>query len=388
MAKVRRRGRKAASLVTLGIAALSTALVAVLPGAAQAAAPASTQHGMGLKRSAGAVVAPSTGLRALATIGGVTGALPASVDLTKYAEKVGDQGAIGSCAAWAIGYGMLGWFARSQGHTGAPYAPMYAYSQVNGGRDGGSSPADVMDLLRTQGIDTAAQYAVNRKQSTVNWRQLPTAAEKKRAAANKISGWVTLYNTYNAPGSAAVTALKRTLSSGRPAAVAIAVYQRFVNARGTAAVSTAGSLGKVLGYHEVLAVGYDSHGLRIQNSWGTGWGDKGFATLDWSYVSQYSYEAETIAGLVTTTGTNRPVVSAVSSTTGSFRGGQVVTVTGSRLTSALVTLGMWTFSPMSVSGDGRKLTFSVPMGSVGTAAMRISTPGGISVAPVTYRYVR
>jgi hypothetical protein len=388
MAKGRHGGVKTASFLTLGIAALSTALIAVIPTAAQAATVAAAQHGMGLKRSAGAVVAPTAGLRALATIGATTGALPAAVDLTKYAEKVGDQGQVNSCAAWAIGYAMMGWFARSQGHTGVPYAPMYVYSQVNGGHDGGSSPADVMDVLRDQGIDTAAQYAVNRTQSTFNWSKLPTAAERKAAAANKTTGWVTLYNTYNSPGAVAVTALKRTLASGRPAAVAIAVYSNFMNAHGTTPVTTTG-LGRLLGYHEVLAVGYDSRGLRIQNSWGTGWADKGFTTLDWNYVAQYSYEAETIGGLVTTTGVNRPVVTTVSSGAGSYLGGEVVTVTGSKLFNAIVTLGTSTFSPYAISADGRTLAFAVPKGTAGIAApLRISTPGGTSVKAVTYRYVR
>ena len=39
-----------------------------------------------------------------------------------------------------------------------------------------------------------------------------------------------------------------------------------------------------LGGHAVLLVGYDQTGVYIQNSWGKGWGSKGFAILPWNQV--------------------------------------------------------------------------------------------------------
>ena len=39
-----------------------------------------------------------------------------------------------------------------------------------------------------------------------------------------------------------------------------------------------------LGGHAVLLVGYDQTGAYIQNSWGKGWGSKGFAILPWNQV--------------------------------------------------------------------------------------------------------
>lgn len=40
---------------------------------------------------------------------------------------------------------------------------------------------------------------------------------------------------------------------------------------------------KGTGYHAIAAIGYDERGIKIQNSWGTGWGDGGFAILLWGY---------------------------------------------------------------------------------------------------------
>ena len=285
---------------------------------------------------------------------------------------------------------MMGWFARSQGHTGVPFAPMYVYSQVDGGSDDGTTPAQVLDVLRTQGIDTAAHYAQKHASPTLDWKHLPSAAEHASAAANKITGYVTLYNTYAAPGQAAVTAIKQAVASGRPVALAIAVYQRFMDAAGpNGLVTSTGNLGNLLGYHEVLIVGYNSTGVRIQNSWGTYWGDAGYATLDWNYVAQHSYEAETIAGFSSTTKATRPVVTSVSPSTGSALGGQIVTVTGTGLQSAIVSISANSMTPLTVSADGKRLTFRAPAGAVGSSALRVSTPNGVSVGgPLIYRYAR
>jgi len=54
---------------------------------------------------------------------------------------------------------------------------------------------------------------------------------------------------------------------------------------GTAPMPSRGE--KMLGGHAVLAVGYDEARQRflIMNSWGTGWGLKGYFTLPYPYLT-------------------------------------------------------------------------------------------------------
>src|SRR5262249_460983 len=83
---------------------------------------------------------------------------PASVNLKTYAMPIGNQGNVGSCVAWAVDYGMLGWYARKAGRLGFPFAPMFVYSQINGGQDGGAWPIDAFAVLKNVGSDTQAHY--------------------------------------------------------------------------------------------------------------------------------------------------------------------------------------------------------------------------------------
>jgi hypothetical protein len=222
-----------------------------------------------------------------------------------------------------------------------------------------------------------------------DWTHRPSAAEKAAAAANKITGWVTLYNTFGPPGATAVAKLKQTLASGRPVAITIAVFSRFEVAQGPGVISSAGSLGPLLGLHEVLAVGYDSRGVRVENSWGTYWGNAGYAILDWNYIAKYSYEAETAAGFATTTGPNRPTVTAVGPAAGSVKGGQTVTISGTNLANSVVSVGSQSVVASTVTSDHKRLTFRAPAAAPGLDAVRVSTPSGVS--PQTwltgYRYV-
>jgi hypothetical protein len=267
------------------LAVVVIATTALTAGAASAQTTSFGEHGLGARRPT-QVLAPRAGVFALDVV-------PASVDLRQWAVTPGNQGQVGSCVTWAIDYGMLGWYSRFSGRAGQPFAPMYTYTQINGGNDNGSDPTAALNIAVTQGSDTRADYT----QGDYDWRTKPTPAEHANAAHYKIKGYDNLFMSANQAGSAA--ALKRALASNHPVAIVMAVRHGFDVLDSNPASVDSDFSSTIRGYHEVLALGYDSAGLINQNSWGTGWANGGFGRLSWSVVQHDVWEAQTIQGFAT-----------------------------------------------------------------------------------------
>jgi len=82
--------------------------------------------------------------------------------------------------------------------------------------------------------------------------------------------------------------MRGCLASGFPFVFGFTVYTSFMSA----AVAKTGKLSmphaaeKVEGGHAVMAVGYDDtqHRFILRNSWGPGWGMKGYFTMPYAYL--------------------------------------------------------------------------------------------------------
>ena len=313
---------------------------------------------------------------------------PASVDLRRWTVPVGNQGSVGSCVSWTISYAMTGWYARYQGlSTTATFAPMYSYSQIhsdNSPGGGGTWPAAAYGIGSTQGIDTQADYP----QGTLNYTTQPTAAQRASAASYKSGDFSYLYA--GVPGAAGVPAIQNAIATAHPVALTMPVYSAFDVLSGSNDHLDADQIveSTYRGSHEVLIVGYDATGVEIQNSWGTGWGNRGFAHLSWSFVEQYSTEATIMNGLVPTT----PTAPAVRSTTGTATAATVqwsapVSTGGSPITGYLVSRdGSGTGpSATTVSAATRSYTFGQLLpGTTYTLTVQAQTALGTGpAAPVT-----
>jgi len=242
---------------------------------------------------------------------------PAAVDLSAHDVPVADQGAIGSCVSWAITHAQMGWYANRAGRP-ADFAAMYSYSQVhldNSPSGGGAYPSAVYDVAATQGIDVTSDYP----QPVDDFTDLPTPAERAHAARHTIGGYDVLY--IGQPGVGADGVIEDSLAAGDPVALLIQDYQDVddVSAADGYVVTARDVIPSTFrGDHEVLAVGYDATGVVVQNSWGTGWGHRGYATLGWDFVEQHSLEATTMHGLAVPAPvpTPTPVEAAPSAITG------------------------------------------------------------------------
>ena len=86
-----------------------------------------------------------------------------------------------------------------------------------------------------------------------------------------------------------LTEMKGCLAAGYPFVFGFTVYESFESATvaKTGIVPYPSTGEKVLGGHAVLAVGYDDASQRfiVRNSWGPGWGMKGYFTIPYSYLT-------------------------------------------------------------------------------------------------------
>ena len=309
---VRMRSRCLAAAIALGALAalgLPPAAHASLTGAASTPAAAPLPHAMGLLPAQPPAVssAPFASPRAAAA------ALPASVDLTKYAMPVGNQGAVGSCGAWATGYSALGYWVNKQGLPGGALAPMYTYSQVDGGQDNGSSIEANLYLDEQQGIDDQSDYY----QGSYDYADTPNSAELAHAVNWKLTGFSGLLL-----GPALTQqSIETALAGGDPVVLGIPVYDNFFYVTSANNGLYSGVSGTFAGDHAVTALGYNSTGVVIENSWGTGWGNAGYATLAWSYVKQYVFDAVAIGPLAT----GQPVGGGAPAVTGTAHQGTTLT---------------------------------------------------------------
>jgi C1A family cysteine protease len=82
--------------------------------------------------------------------------------------------------------------------------------------------------------------------------------------------------------------MKTCLASGFPIVVGIAVYSSFESGTvaKTGVVPMPKSNEECLGGHAVVCVGYDDKAQTwiMRNSWGLGWGNKGYFTLPYLYL--------------------------------------------------------------------------------------------------------
>jgi C1A family cysteine protease len=83
--------------------------------------------------------------------------------------------------------------------------------------------------------------------------------------------------------------MRGCLAAGFPFVFGFTVYESFESQEvaDTGVMPMPASGEKVLGGHAVLVVGYDdaSERFRVRNSWGTGWGQAGYFTMPYAYLT-------------------------------------------------------------------------------------------------------
>lgn len=375
-------------LAALASGLVTLAVVATAAPAATAATPAraaTTPHFAGGYLPSDKVVTAATQLRKA----GVHAAdsRPDSVDLRANAPAVGDQGQVGSCVAWAIGYSIMGYYAKVSGGTGAPYAPLYLYLRALNGKPvtRGLIPEEGLTVATQAGVDTQSDYF----QGTTDYAIKPTDAEIANAKNYRLTGYSTLWSGKANQGTAGQTLIEQALAAGSPVAIGLPVYQDFFAIKDSTVYNTLS--GTSQGGHMVAVYGYDSKGIWIRNSWGTGWGAKGDAELSWAFVNKLVNSAFSLSGLTAASSPTvpAPTVAALSTKSGATAGGGTVTITGTGLASATgVKFGgqTATFTSTTTATGVSQLVATVPARAAGTVDVTVTNASGTSPAVAAAKF--
>ena len=210
------------------------------------------------------------------------GVMPLSVDLRSKFPLPYDQGQLGSCTGNAIA-GAIQFERRKQMLT-PDFIPsrlfIYYNERVIEGTVNVDSGAQIRDGIKSvvkQGAckETTWPYNINK------FTNKPSAAAYTEASKHTVTSYSRL--TQIAPQ------LKGCLASGFPFVFGFTVYESFespeVAKSGVAPMP--GPSEQVVGGHAVLAVGYNEakQTFLVRNSWGTGWGQKGYFTIPYAYLT-------------------------------------------------------------------------------------------------------
>jgi C1A family cysteine protease len=207
-------------------------------------------------------------------------ALPPHVDLRLSCPPVENQGSLGSCTGNALA-GAIEYLEKKDGVKFVDASRLFIY--YNERAMEGTVKSDAGAMIR-DGIKTLKKQGVCSEKS---WPYIISKfAVKPRAAcyAEALKRQITSYHRV-----LTVDEMRMCLAEGFPFIFGFTVYEGFESSdvARTGIVSMPQPTERVLGGHAVLAIGYDDGEKRfiVRNSWGTGWGQKGYFTMPYEYLS-------------------------------------------------------------------------------------------------------
>ena len=209
--------------------------------------------------------------------------LPELVDLSSRMPPVGDQGRLGSCVSWAVGYATRSYYSKleRQGrltNTSIP-SPSYMHGILRvpdeKGKwrcDGGAYIHEAIDLLQNEGAASLAQVAYTDQSCAV------PNAELRDTVRSTSTLRVSSSRVIPVREEADLDKIKAELARGHSVITGVDVNREFFRLRGRQVWN---SKREPEGGHAITLVGYNEKGqyFKFINSWGSRWGDRGYGRL-------------------------------------------------------------------------------------------------------------
>lgn len=230
--------------------------------------------------------------------------LPSRVSLVPYAPKIGNQKGSGSCVGWASTYSAasIAWALTVEQSGGrlsqpGPFSPAFVFNRIKVSPDceGGSNIGKALRDLEGNGTLPLSEFPYSDK----HCQRQPSSTEFGRAQQYAIEGYRRLSSVYST--RSLHIAVRRALAQGHPVVIGMLVGESFMKYnpsyqtwRATAEeVALYNRIGRDqmyqiegFGGHAMSVVGYDDDrdggAFHIMNSWGSNWGDRGYAWVKYS----------------------------------------------------------------------------------------------------------
>jgi C1A family cysteine protease len=227
----------------------------------------------------------------------VLGPLPSKVDLRKACPPVYDQGRIGSCTANAIAAAFEFNRIKQQKSDFVPSRLFIYYNERAIEKtvplDNGAQIRDGIKSVGKQGVCPESQWTYDDTPADRITNLWPAGAKPAQKPPSPCYADAKKYQAVSYQRVTQTLAqLKGCLADGYPFVFGFTVYESFESD----AVAKSGVLDlpkpkeASVGGHAVLAVGYDESAQRfiVRNSWGKQWGQKGYFTMPYAYLTDNS----------------------------------------------------------------------------------------------------
>lgn len=224
--------------------------------------------------------------------------LPEQYDLSELMPPVRSQGQQGSCVAWAVVYYLKSYQEKVEfGYEYESFAdvmsPAFAYNQIANGNCGGGSPiAQNLEILKTQGTVSWEEFPYSDDICTIQ----PTTEQLELAEKNKIEDYfiVGIPDNHPDPDYTQINLMKTLLTEDNPLVMGFSIKEvdfSFLNNEDNdyIGLTFTPDPNDPCG-HGVLIVGYDDElqAFKFVNSWGTFWGNEGYAWLSYDFFKPLS----------------------------------------------------------------------------------------------------
>jgi C1A family cysteine protease len=218
--------------------------------------------------------------------------IPPSKDLREAWWDIGDQGSTGSCVGWATADSVLRWHFVKTGRVpqDSHISPRFIWMAAKETDTYRSQPTTFIEL---EGTSLKAALDISRKFGAVLDAILPFSSGKlypdeaqtfyALAAQLKINSYFNLHTQ--------LSSWRTWLATKGPILTRLNVDATWDNADATQGNLDVYLPETVRGGHAVALVGYTPDRFIVRNSWGTGWGDKGYAYASQAYAEAAFTEA-------------------------------------------------------------------------------------------------